>query len=179
MMKRLLFIALCACSSFYLFAQETTSQILGSVSDGKTGLSGASVVALHTPTGTKYSTTTRKDGRFNLAGLRIGGPYVLTVTFIGFKQQQQDSITLVLGQDFTSDFILVPEVKELVEVTVSASKQNKIFNNSHTGGQEIISRAQIEQLPTINRSVSDFTKLEPTANSGTAFGTSFGAKLSI
>ena len=175
MIRQFLLTTLFAISSYLLFSQETTSQILGTVSDGKAGLSGATVVALHTPTGTKYTTTTRKDGRFNLPGLRIGGPYILTVTYVGFKEEKQENITLVLGQDFTSDFSLVPESKELTTVTVSATRQNKIFNNSHTGSQEIITRGQIEQLPTINRSISDFTKLEPTAN-GTSFGTSFGGR---
>ncbi|HEY4875964.1 MAG TPA: carboxypeptidase-like regulatory domain-containing protein, partial [Puia sp.] len=83
MIKRMLLSVLCISFSYFLFAQETTSQILGTVSDGATGLAGATVVALHVPTGTRYTTTTRKDGRFNLAGLRIGGPYTLTVTFVG------------------------------------------------------------------------------------------------
>ena len=81
MRKRLLFTAIFICSAYCLFAQETTSQILGTVTDGKAGLAGATVVALHTPTGTKYTTTTRKDGRFNLPGLRIGGPYVVSVSY--------------------------------------------------------------------------------------------------
>ncbi|HEY4936363.1 MAG TPA: carboxypeptidase-like regulatory domain-containing protein, partial [Puia sp.] len=175
MRKRLLFTVLCTFITYFLFAQETTSQILGTVTDGKAGLAGATVVALHTPTGTKYSTTTRKDGRFNLPGLRIGGPYTVTTSYVGFKTDKQENINLVLGQDFTSDFSLVPESNQLTEVVVTASRQNKIFNNSHTGSQEIITRAQIEQLPTINRSISDFTKLEPTANT-TSFGTSFGGR---
>src|ERR1017187_8605392 len=148
MRKRILFTVFCICSSYFLFAQETTSQILGTVTDGKEGLAGATVVALHTPTGTKYSTTTRKDGRFNLPGLRVGGPYVLYVTFVGFKEEKQENIMLVIGQDFTSDFLLAPETKELAEVIVPASRQNKIFNNSHTGSQEIVTRAQLERLPT-------------------------------
>jgi hypothetical protein len=169
MIKRLILSSLCVLSSFFLFSQETTSQILGTVSEGKAGLSGATVIALHNPTGTKYSTTTRKDGRFNLPGLRVGGPYTLTVTYVGYKLQTQDSITLVVGQDFTSDFVLVAESKELTEVTVSATRQNKIFNNSHTGSQEIVTRGQIERLPTINRSIQDYARLEPTAN-GLSFG---------
>ncbi len=164
MIKRLLLSALCICISYFLFAQETTSQILGTVTDNVTGLAGASVVALHVPTGTRYSTTTRKDGRFNLAGLRIGGPYTLIITHVGFKQEQQEGITLSIGQDFTADFTLKPDVKELTEVTISGTRQNKIFNTSHTGSQEIISRQQLEQLPTVGRSIADFTRLEPTAN---------------
>jgi Carboxypeptidase regulatory-like domain len=146
------------------FAQETTSQILGTVTDGKTGLPGATVLALHTPTGTKYSTTTRKDGRYNLPGLRVGGPYTITVTYVGFKTEQQDSITLAIGQDFTGDFSLTPESKQLTEVVLTTSNQNKIFNNSRTGSQEIVTRVQMQQLPSINRSIADFTKLEPTSN---------------
>src|ERR1700754_2116032 len=138
MIRRLLFLfsmILCACGAF---AQETTSQILGTVSDGKEGLSGATITALHTPTGTKYTTTTRKDGRFNLPGLRVGGPYVLTISYVGFKEEKQENINVVVGQDFTSDFTMVQESQQIQEVVVSASRQNKIFNNAHTGGQEII-----------------------------------------
>ena len=159
-----------------LVAQETTADIQGTVTDDKgVPVSGANVVALHGPSGTKYSTTTRKDGRFNLANLRVGGPYVLTVSFVGFKGEKQDSIMLLLGQEFKSDFKLTPEAKQLTEVVLTTSRQEKIFNTSHTGSQEIITHAQIERLPTINRSISDFTKIEPTANP-TSFGTSFGAR---
>src|SRR5580698_2268375 len=98
MLRRLLLSALCISFSYCLFAQETTSQILGTVSEGKTGLAGATVVALHTPSGSKYTTTTRKDGRFNLQGLRIGGPYVVTVTYVGYKSEKQEDITLSIGQ---------------------------------------------------------------------------------
>src|SRR5215472_908165 len=127
MIKRLLLSAFTLLSILYSFGQETTSQMLGSVSDGKQGLSGATVTALHVPTGTKYTTTTRRDGRFNLDGLRVGGPYTLTVSYVGFKTETQDNIVTVLGQDFTSDFTLNPEAKELTNVVVAASRQNKIF----------------------------------------------------
>ena len=147
----------------YSFGQETTSQILGSVSDGGTGLAGASVTVLHIPTGTKYVTTTRKDGRFNLAGLRVGGPYTITVTYVGFKEEKIENIYLAIGQDFASDIKMTSDTKELTGVMVSAARQNKIFNNSHTGSQEIVNRAQLEQLPSVARSLQDFTRLEPTA----------------
>ncbi|MFT4155419.1 TonB-dependent receptor [Parafilimonas sp.] len=143
--------------------------MLGTVTDGTNGLAGATVIAVHVPSGTRYTTTTRKDGRFNISGMRVGGPYMLTVTFVGYKQQQQDNIMLNLGQDYTADFKLVAEAAQLTEVTVTATGQNKVLNNSRTGAQEIISRSQIERLPTINRSLQDFTKLESSAN-GLSFG---------
>jgi len=153
------------CLGIRSYAQETTSEIRGTVTDDNgVLLSGATVVALHTPSRTKYATTSRKDGRFNLPNLRIGGPYTITVTYVGFKQSQQDNVTLLLGQEFKADFLLSAETKELREITIAASRQNKVFNSGRNGSQEIINREQIEGLPTINRSLQDFTKLEPTAN---------------
>jgi len=173
MIKRLLLSAITILSVVYSFAQETTSQMLGSVTNGGTGLAGATVTALHVPTGTKYSTTTRKDGRYNLDGLRVGGPYILTISYVGFTQQKTENIFLTLGQDYTGDFAMVSDIKELAAATVSAGRQNKIFNTNHTGGQELITHDQILKLPTINRSIQDFTRLEPTSN-----GSSFGGRSS-
>ena len=175
MIKRLLLSAIAILLASWSFAQETTSQIQGTVlTDAKAPLGGATVVALHTPTGTQYTTTTRKDGHYNLPGLRVGGPYTLTVTYVGFKTEHQENILLVLGQDFYGDFTMITEAKELAATVVSAARQNKIFNNAHTGTQEIISRAQIEQLPTVTRSFQDFTKLEPTSNGLSFAGTNPG-----
>jgi hypothetical protein len=156
------------------FAQETTSDIIGVVTDNGNAIGGATITALHVPTGTKYVTTSRKDGRYNLPNLKIGGPYTITVSFVGFKAEPQENVSLLLGQEYKADFALVADSKSLTEVVVSAVSQNKIFNNSRTGSQEIISRSQIERLPTINRSLQDFTKLTPSAN-GLSFGGRNGA----
>lgn len=167
-------------TSFLLFlslfgkAQETTSEIQGTVFDANEApLAGATIIALHQPTGTKYVTTSRKNGQFNLANIRIGGPYTLTTTFVGFNEGKQGEVYLSLGTAFKADFKLMPSTTSLNEVVVSARKSDKVFNNGRTGQQEIVTRAQIERLPTINRSLQDFTKLEPTAN-----GLSFGGRSS-
>ncbi len=149
---------------FLAKAQETTSDIQGVVTDGGSPVANATVVALHTPSGTKYTTTSRKDGRYNLPNLRIGGPYVISVTSVGYKEEKQENITLLLGQEFKADFTLNQSASTLTEVVVAGTRQDKVFNNNRTGSQETISRTQIERLPTINRSIQDFTKLEPTAN---------------
>src|SRR5882724_2786667 len=151
------------CRSLTGIAQETTADIQGTVCDGKTGLAGATIVAVHTPTGTAYTTTSRKDGRYNFANVRIGGPYEIKVTYAGYKEEKLGNITLNLCQAFTGDFTLKPS-GDLTEVVVTAGRQNKLFNNAHTGSQEIISHDQILKLPTINRSIQDYTKLEPTSN---------------
>ncbi|HWJ25385.1 MAG TPA: carboxypeptidase regulatory-like domain-containing protein, partial [Flavisolibacter sp.] len=161
-----------------VFAQETTSDIQGMIKDDKgNGLQGATVVAVHQPSGTSYTTTTRKDGRYNLPNLRIGGPYQITVTFVGFSQEKQDNVNLLLGQDFKADFTLQPQAQQLSEVVVSTQRQGKVFSTSHTGSQEIINRQQIERLPTVNRSLQDFTRLTPLSNGAPNFnGLSFGGQ---
>jgi len=156
-------------SGFFAYSQETTSEIQGIVANGNAGIGSATITAIHVPTGTKYVTTSRKDGRYNLPNLRIGGPYEMIVTFVGFNDAKQDNITLLLGQAYKADFNLKAKTSTLSEVAVSAKKQDKIFSNNRTGSQEVINRTQIERLPTINRSLQDFTKLEPTSN-GLSFG---------
>ena len=158
---------------FFALAQETTSEIVGTVSGGNSGLAGATVTVLNIPTGTQAATTTRKEGRFNLPNLRVGGPYTITVSYVGYETMKRDSVFLLLGQEFKADFDLTVSSAALAEVVVSSIRQNNIINSSRTGSQEIISRAQIERLPTINRSLQDFTKLEPTSN-----GLSFGGRSS-
>ena len=156
-----------------LLAQETTSEIVGSITDGKSPLVGATVTVINVPTGTKTTTTTRSGGRYNLPNLRVGGPYSITITYVGYGTARRDSINLLLGQDFRADFALKSTSGNLTGVTVSSVRQNNIINSSRTGSQEIITRTQIERLPTINRSLQDFTKLEASSN-----GLSFGGRSS-
>jgi hypothetical protein len=162
--KKLLFTVIMVLAGTLLYAQETTSEIQGIVTDAGVAVSNATVVAVHTPTGTIYTTTTRKDGRYNLPNLRIGGPYTITTTSVGYNDEKLENINLLLGQEFKADFKMTRNTTTLTDVVVSAGGQNKVFNNNRTGSQETISRTQIERLPAISRSIQDFTKLEPTAN---------------
>lgn len=150
--------------SSLLFAQETTSEIQGTVADkAGTILAGATITATHAPTGTKYVTTTRKDGRYNLPNLKIGGPYTLEVSYVGYQPANEGDIILVVGQVYKQNFNLDVTATLLKDVVVRSSN-DKNFNNARTGSQELITRSQIDRLPTINRSIQDFVKLEPTAN---------------
>ncbi len=169
-MKKLLLFITMVLAYAISHAQETTSEIQGRITDesGKT-LTAATIVAVNVPSGTKAATTSRNDGRFNLTNLRVGGPYTVIVTSVGFAEQKLENITLSLGQVYNADIVMKTTATELAAVTVAGTRQNKVFNNGHTGQQEIINRTQIERLPTLNRSLQDFTKLEPTAN-GLSFG---------
>jgi hypothetical protein len=160
---KFLLLAMITLLSLGASAQETTSEIQGLVSDAKSGLAGVTVVATHQPTGTKYITSTRNDGRYNLPNLKIGGPYSIHVTSIGFKSEHQDDITLLLGQSHKSNFILKESTTNLQEVVVT-SGQSKVFNSSRNGSQEIINRRLIESVPNVNRSWKDLVKLVPSQN---------------
>jgi len=153
-------------------AQETTAEIQGLITVGNAGVAGATISAVHQPTGTKYVTTSRADGRYNLTNLKIGGPYLLQVSYVGMKAEKQDDINLLLGQSYKANFALVEANSNLKEVVVSSNKQDKIFNNARTGSQETFNRNQITSLPTISRSYKDIIKLTPTYNSGSFGGQS-------
>jgi len=152
-------------------AQETTSEIQGIVSS-KTPLGGATITAIHLPTGTRYVTTTRKDGRYNIANARVGGPYRITASFVGYKEEKQDDIYLTLGVAYRSDFNLVLQEASLSEVVITGRRSDKVFSRSRTGSAEVITRQQIDRLPTINRSLQDYTRLTPTANGNSFAGRS-------
>jgi outer membrane receptor for ferrienterochelin and colicin len=173
-MKQLLYLFCLLFAGISATAQETTADIQGVVTD-KNGspLSAATVTAVHQPTGTRYATTTRKDGRYNLANVRVGGPYEITASFSGYKADKVSDVTLSLGQSFKADFNLTPSVQDGQAVTVVANRSDKVFNKNRTGSAEVITRTQLERLPTVNRSIGDFTRLTPTAN-----GSSFAGRTS-
>jgi hypothetical protein len=149
---------------FTLFAQETTADIAGTINSKEGPVPGASIVAIHVPSGTRYNTVSRKDGRYNLPNLRIGGPYTLSVSYIGFKDEKRENIFLSLGQEYKADVNLQTSTSTLTEIVVTSAVQNKVINKARTGSQEVITRSQMDRLPTISRSMQDFTRLTPSAN---------------
>jgi hypothetical protein len=159
-----------ACS---LFAQETTSEILGKIADEKgEALQGASIIATYLPTGTRYATESRRDGQYNITNMRVGGPYEIKVSYVGFEQGMQSDISLALGNAYKLDFILQPRGGGLTEVVVKVIKGDKIFVKTRTGSAEFINRQQLDRLPTVNRNIQDFTKLAPSANGNSFAGRS-------
>ena len=132
MRKHLLLVALMLVAGG-MYAQVTSSSIKGIVTDSKGGaLPGATVVAVHTPSGTTYGTATVEDGRYTLPGMRIGGPYTVKISFVGFKEQAFEGIYLSLGVAADVNAKLADETAELAEVIVSADR-NDIFSSDRTG----------------------------------------------
>jgi outer membrane receptor protein involved in Fe transport len=147
----------------------TTSSMAGTITDDTgAGLPGATVVATHGPTGTRYGTTSLVDGRFAIPNMRVGGPYTVETSFIGFQTQRFENITLRLGEPHILNIRLGQAGTQLQEVTVSATRST-VLNAERTGASTNIDRQQIENLPTLSRSLQDFTRLTPQAN-GNSFG---------
>lgn len=148
-----------------VFAQgSTTAALAGNVVDEKgEGLPGATVIAIHEPTGSRYGGSTRADGRYNIVNMRVGGPYKVTVTFVGYKDAVQSGIVLTLAQELRQNFKLEVNQSQLEEVKVVASRSS-IINSGRTGAATTVSNNQITTLPTLNRSLGDFARLDPRAN---------------
>lgn len=148
-------------------AQVTTSSITGFVkSDKGEALEGATVTAVHEPSGTKYTTLTKKDGNFTLPNTRIGGPFKLTVESVGFASQTIDDINLNLGQPYIADVTLSEKAGVLSEITIAAAGRP---TTAKTGASTVFSAKQIASLPSLSRSITDFTRLTPQASSGNSF----------
>lgn len=144
------------------FAQGvTTAAMNGVVVDSKGDpLPGANILAVHLPSGTEYGTTSRVDGRYNLNGLRTGGPYKVTVSFVGYKPQVFEGQVLQLGQNAKVDYTLYEEAVELGDVTVVGEK-NSILSSGRTGAEQNVTAKDIELVPTVSRSFQEFAKLSP------------------
>ncbi|TYP93975.1 Carboxypeptidase regulatory-like domain-containing protein [Fodinibius salinus] len=154
-----------------VFAQGTTSgSIKGTVVDTEgEPLAGANIVAVHQPTGTQYGTASRPNGRYSFSNVRVGGPYEIQVTFVGFNATKKEVSGINLGETITVNFELEEGETELGEVTVSA-QADPIFNSDRTGAKTNISREDIDQTPTLSRSLGDFTRLTPQSTGGGSIG---------
>jgi|WetSurMetagenome_2_1015567.scaffolds.fasta_scaffold01120_4 hypothetical protein len=154
------------------FSQVTTSGLKGQIVDEKNeALPGASIVAIHLPSGTQYGVLANEDGRFIISNMRVGGPYQVTISFVGYNPQVYSEINLSLGNVTDMAITLSPSLTTLNEVVVSAGKGN-IINSDRTGASINLSNETVSSVPTISRGLRDFTKISPLANtsgSGTSF----------
>ena len=141
-------------------AQVTTGSMRGVVSDSAgTPLPGVRVVATHVPSGTVYQGTTRADGRFVIAGMRVGGPYTVEAQRIGFTRQSRDGLEVSLGVSTDVVFRMGQIATTLQAVTVTSTGGD--IAETRTGAATTIPQTALEQLPTIGRRIDDFTRLTP------------------
>ena len=161
-------------SPAFLHAQITTSVISGRVTNtAGSPIAGVTVAATYGPAGARYGAQSRDDGRFVLANLRAGGPYRVETRRIGYSPVVREKIYLALGNDVNLDLHLEEAAATLSTVTVTAGLGANIFDNHHTGAQTNVDRQQIENVPTLSRSLQDLTKLTPQGNANSFGGTNF------
>ena len=148
----------------------TTGSIVGVVSDAQGAVvPGATVLAVHEPSGTAYEGVTQADGHFVLPAVRVGGPYKVTATLTGFATEVTTGVTVSLGTSTDLTFKLkVANVAEQVTVTATF---DPVFSSSHTGAATSITREDLGNLPTISGRITDITRLSPQyGGSGTFAG---------
>ena len=161
---KLLLLLLMFWSSNAIFAQgNTTSAINGTVlGDDNKSLPGAMILAVHTPSGSRYAASTEADGGFRISNMRVGGPYKIVISFVGFKTFQENDVYLQLGESKTVNVILGSEASELKEVVIRSTRDNT-FNSKRNGAETVIDSKKISALPTLSRNISDFARLTPQA----------------
>jgi carboxypeptidase family protein len=146
------------------YAQVTNSGMNGTVSaESGEKLPGATVVAVHEPSGTQYGTVTNEEGRFNLQGMRPGGPYSVKVSFVGYSSASYTEITLLLGESFILNAQIKESAIEVAEVVIIGQRPSQ-FSTTKTGATTNISNDQITSMPSVNRSISDIARISPFAN---------------
>lgn len=157
MQKRLFFLfAIVMFLTSPLMAQVTTSGINGKVVAGSEEVIGATVVAVHTPSGTRYNGITNEKGRYSIQGMRVGGPYTITISYVGYKDEVFENINLVLGETSVFNADMKEDAKLLGEVTVTGKA-----GVGTTGASTQFSKAQIDNTPTVNRNIYDVATLSP------------------
>ncbi len=144
-------------------AQVTTATITGEVKNNKAqAIAGASVTIEYPEAGIRQTIITRSDGRFTVPNLRVGGPYKVTVTNVGYQTAVTENIMLDLGLNNSIDFSLREAGKELENVTVKTS--SRLIDERKTGASTNINNRLIRTLPTISRSADDYLRLTPSAS---------------
>ena len=154
------------------FGQITSSSISGVVkNEKKEVLAGTTIHAIHVPTGTQYKTVTNKLGVYVLPAIRVGGPYTIHATYVGYKMGEVKDVNTLLGVTSNVDLLLVDEKVALKDVVVNSSRNN-IFSKERTGASQQFSRRDLQNIPiTGARTIDGITKYNPNGN-----GSSFGAQ---
>lgn len=170
-MKQLLqfFTALMLLIPTGIYAQVTTSSLRGHVVDEKgQDVIGATVVAIHIPSGSQYGTVTNDAGIYQLPGVRVGGPYKVEVTFLGMKTNTVENVVANLGIASTVNFKMVEESITTEEVVVTANRSD-VFNSDRNGAAVTFGREAINAVPTLGRTIGDITKYNVYSNGRGSF----------
>ena len=170
--KRLFAMLLILFISLAMFGQgSTTSTMNGKIVDAKgLPLTGSTIVAVHVPSGSLYGAQANAQGFYSIQGMRPGGPYKVEISFVGYSKKTFTDITLQLGETYLLNTGLTESNTELGEVVVVGSKPSA-FNTEKTGASTNVTKEAMKMIPSMNRSLSDYTKLSPySSGSGSYLG---------
>ena len=159
--KIFILVAMMLTITMSVVAQVTTSSMAGFVTfagDGESVI-GATVQAVHEPSGTRYNAVTNVNGRFSIQGMRTGGPYTVTVSYVGYQPRVVKEVILQLAETYSLNVKMSENSTELTEVVVSGRASK--FSVEKTGATTNITSAQITNMPTVSRSITDITRLSP------------------
>ncbi len=143
------------------FAQQTSSTLNGRIETGEaTPVVGAEVIIVHTPSGTTSRATTDANGRYSARGLRVGGPYTVTVIKDGYRSEVQENVFLQLGEGSNVSLELLPTA-QLDAIEVTASSMSDVFSPNRMGTGTNVDADQIAALPSSGRNLQDYIRLDP------------------
>ncbi|WP_375427678.1 TonB-dependent receptor domain-containing protein [uncultured Sphingomonas sp.] len=143
-------------------AQETTSSIRGTVTSAGQPVSGATVTIVNVPSGTTATSTTDASGTFNASGLRVGGPFTVTVTAPGYQGSTVTDIFTIIAQTFELPVELAAEDAAAEEIVVTASSIAGAGTTSQ-GPATVLDAEAIANVATINRDIRDLMRRDPFA----------------
>jgi hypothetical protein len=168
--SRLLLAALLAITPSALLGQGVTTATLGGLVTATEGAAPAEAVilALHVPSGTQYRAVARSGGVYNIPNMRIGGPYRVTASAIGFQPKVEENVFLSLGQTFRLDFPLARQAVRLADLTTVAAR-DEVLNAGRNGAATFIDPMKVTLLPSIKRSTVDLIRVDPRSDGNFSF----------
>jgi hypothetical protein len=175
-MRWFLFLCIVVLVPLTALSQGVTTAAISGVTVNSAGevLPGANIIALHVPSGTNYGASSRADGRYTIPGMRVGGPYTVTVSYVGYESQARENIYLSLGVTTNVDFTL-RDVAITTDVVTVTGERDAVFSAERTGAATSVGTEMIQRLPTINRRIEDLARLTP-QYSPNNFGFSFAGQ---
>lgn len=163
-----------------VWAQVTTGTLTGVAKNDKgEALSGATITAVHLPTGSKYSTVAKSGGQYTIPNLRVGGPYTITIHFTGYGDAIFNDLNIGLGTPLIINGLLTSSSQSLSGVTVVGNAKGSIISAQKIGTSTYLSSRLMQSVPTISRSIQDFARLTPQAKVGNSASTGDGAGVSF
>jgi outer membrane receptor for ferrienterochelin and colicin len=146
------------------FSQGVTTASIGGKVTSTAGepLIGATVVAVHVPSGATYGAAADFDGFYRISNMRTGGPYTITISYVGFNDFVTEGIYLNLGQTSRISTQLAESATALQEVVVTGISGG-VFSSNKTGTETNVSQRDINTLPAASRSIADFVRITPQA----------------